>query len=226
MAIFSPAHHPVCTTSTPNMDFFTEILRYYLHHNIVHQLNPQTWSVVFQSLLIYKLCIVATHFLFFPRAQYTGAWLPIYLCDGDISCMTWSPFMLSLQQNHTSSPVSWWCLGSAALTILGSIQTYNTVSFVATYQHKPHLFNSDLEGEASVGAEVLMIQSPSHQAHGTKETTETNSPPRDTWIISDKAPPPVVLPLWITYLCKVLDQLVNLSTRPSINKVIPNAAGS
>lgn len=52
---------------------------------------------------IYKLCVVASHFIFFPRVQYTGAWLPLYLCDGDISSMTWGPFMLSLQHNHTSS---------------------------------------------------------------------------------------------------------------------------
>lgn len=108
-------------------------------------------------------------------------------------------------------PVSWWCSGSAA-TIWGSIQPYNTASFVATYQHQPHLFNSDLEGEASSWAEVLMIQSPSHQAYKTKETIETNSLPRDTWIISDRTPPPAMLPPWIIYLCKGLDQLVNLST--------------
>lgn len=82
---------------------------------------------------------------------------------------------------------------------------------MATYQHQPHLFNSDVEGEASGWAEVLMIQSPSYWARWTKETAETNSPPRDTWIITDKAPPPVALPLWIIYLCKGLDQLVNLS---------------
>lgn len=58
---------------------------------------------------IYKLCTVATHFIFsffflFPRVQYTGAWLSLYLCDGDISSMTWNPSMLSLQHGHTSSP--------------------------------------------------------------------------------------------------------------------------
>lgn len=33
---------------------------------------------------IYKLCIVAT----LPRVQCTGAWLPLYLRDGDISSVT------------------------------------------------------------------------------------------------------------------------------------------
>lgn len=93
--------------------------------------------------------------------------------------MTWGPFMLSLQHNHTSSLYLDGVRGVQP-TIWGSIQTYNTASFVATYQHQPHLFNSDLEGEASGWAEVLMIQSPLHQAHGTKETMETDSPPRDT----------------------------------------------
>lgn len=108
-------------------------------------------------------------------------------------------------------PVSWRRSGSAA-AIWGSIQTYNTASFVATYQQPPHLFNADLEGEANGWVEVLMIPSPSHRAHGTKETAETEPLPGDTWIISDKAPPPAVLPPWIIYRCTGLDQLVNLST--------------
>lgn len=59
--------------------------------------------------------------------------------------------------------VSRWCSERAA-AIWGSMRPYSTASFVAAYQQQPHLFNSDLEGEASVWAGVLMIQSPSRQA--------------------------------------------------------------
>lgn len=217
-SVCSPAHHSVHTTFTSYMKTLTEGHKLLFTPQILFtpQQSVPTQSTdlirgISASPSIYKLCIVATHFIFFSWVQHTRAWLPLYLCDGDISSMTWGPFTLSFQHSHTSFSASWRCLGSAA-TIWGSIQTYNAVSFVATYQHQPHLFNSDLEGEARAWAEVLMIQSPSHRAYGTKETMETNSPPRDTWIISDKSPPFMVLPPWIIYLCKGLDQLVNLST--------------
>lgn len=42
-------------------------------------------------------------FTFFSRVQYTEERLPLYLCGGGNSSMTWDPFMLSLQHNHTSS---------------------------------------------------------------------------------------------------------------------------
>ena len=108
-------------------------------------------------------------------------------------------------------PASCRCTGSPA-SIQGRVEPSTTVSFVATYQHWAHLFNSDLEGELRGWAEVLMLQSPSHQDCWTKEPRETLSPPRDTWIISDKAPPCPAMLLWIIYLCKGLDQLVNCST--------------
>ena len=125
----------------------------------------------------------------------------------------WRHFLCDLASLHAFIttrpyifPVSWWCLGSAA-AIGGSIQTYDTVSFVATYQHGPHLFNSDLEGEAGGGARdtvPFILGLLNKRDHG-------DQPPRDTWIIADKAHPPAVLPPWIIYPCKGLDQLVNLS---------------
>lgn len=132
-----------------------------------------------------------------------------------------SPHAFIITQPYISA-VSWWCSGTVE-AIWGGTLTYTTVSFVASYQHQPHLFNSDLEGD---GLEVLMMRSPLHRACWTKEPMETNSPPRDTWITADMAPPPVVLPPWIIYSCKGLDQFVNLSTAAPINTVIPNATGS
>lgn len=113
------------------------------------------------SSSIYKLCIVATHFIFYFQSTVHRGMLKPYLCDGDVSSLTWGPFTLSLQHGHTSSLISRRCSGIAVI-IWESIQIYNTVSFVATYQHQPHLFNSDLEGEVSGWVEVLMIQFSSH----------------------------------------------------------------
>ena len=101
--IRSPDHHPV-TTSTPYMNAFF----FYRNPHIVftpqHSAPAQTWSEVFQLPLQFISFALLPHIsFFFPTAQYTGAWLPLYLCDGDISSMTWGPFMLSLQHNHTSS---------------------------------------------------------------------------------------------------------------------------
>lgn len=185
-----------------------------IHTMAVHQLSLQIWDQIrgtsaFPS--IYKLCIVATHFIFlFPEYSTHGHDYPLPVW--------WRPFLRDLGSLHAFIttrpyifPVAWWCSGSAA-TIPGSIQIYNTVSFVATYQHQPHLFNSDLEGEVSGWVEVLMVQFSSHWICWTKETMETNSPPRDTWIITDKTPPSMVLLPWIISLCEGLDQLVNLST--------------
>lgn len=88
------------------------------------------------SLSIYMLGIVATFFSQSTVHKGMIAFLPVW----------WRHFLCDLRSLHAFIttepyifPVSWWCSGSAA-TIWGSIQTYNTVSFVATYQHLPHLF--------------------------------------------------------------------------------------
>lgn len=173
----------------------------------VHQLSLQIWS----ELQFISFALLPHISFFIPRVQHTAAWFPSTCVMETFPPWLGVPSRFHYNTTYTSSLYLDGVRGSAA-AIWGSTQIHNTVSYVATYQHQPHLFNSDLESEVSSWVEVLMIPSPSHWIHWTKETTETNSPLRDTWIITDKAPPPEVLLPWIISLCKGLDQLVNLST--------------